>query len=84
MVFFFWFQVKTLENRVQVLQDDLFNAQDELQAAQEGFEKVSNSDELKVATHMHVAVNGPDGNNNISIEYAIKLKIIAPDYFSMF
>lgn len=48
-MFFFLFQVKTLENRVQVLQDDLFNAQDELQAAQEGFEKVSNSAELKVA-----------------------------------
>ena len=33
-------QAKTLENRVQALQDDLFAAQDEIQAVQEKYEEV--------------------------------------------
>ena len=33
-------QVKSLENRVHALQDDLFSAQDELQVAQEKYDKV--------------------------------------------
>ena len=36
----FYFQAKTLDNRVQALQDDLFAAQDELQAVQEKYEEV--------------------------------------------